>query len=138
MPKTKLWHRMNQEGRMLKDSVGNNTSDDLNFSPTMGADNLRKGYKQLIANLYSQRSYAKRIRNFIRDYKPTARERFSFAKMEAFLRSVFKIGIFSRSCVLYWRSLVTALVRNPKTFSGVVELMIHWPHYRKRAKEISD
>jgi radical SAM superfamily enzyme YgiQ (UPF0313 family) len=53
LPGTRLFKRLQAEGRILKAATGNNTHRfETNFSPRMGSDMLRHGYRGLLAALY--------------------------------------------------------------------------------------
>ncbi len=53
LPGTRLFERLQTEGRILKAATGNNThSFTTNFRPRMGAENLRRGYRRVLATLY--------------------------------------------------------------------------------------
>jgi radical SAM superfamily enzyme YgiQ (UPF0313 family) len=43
LPQTRLWHRLKAEGRLLKETTGENTDASLNFIPRMGQQNLMEG-----------------------------------------------------------------------------------------------
>jgi hypothetical protein len=47
LPDTQLWRRLKKEGRLLKESSGNNTEGSLNFIPRMSAARLVEGYKKI-------------------------------------------------------------------------------------------
>src|SRR5436309_5653061 len=57
LPDTGLWRRLEKEGRLLKESSGNNTDCSLNFVPKMNAATLIEGYKQVLRTIYSSREY---------------------------------------------------------------------------------
>ncbi len=53
LPGTRLFERLEAEGRILKAASGNNThSFETNFIPRMGAEKLRRGYRQVLGALY--------------------------------------------------------------------------------------
>ncbi|MGH7965001.1 MAG: B12-binding domain-containing radical SAM protein, partial [Candidatus Binatia bacterium] len=57
LPDTQLWRRLKQEGRLLTESSGNNTSDALNFVPKMDPARLIAGYQSIMRTLYSPGEY---------------------------------------------------------------------------------
>ncbi len=134
LPKTQLWHRLNKEGRLLGTSIGDNTTDKLNFMPTMGADELVAGYRKLLKSLYKPKPYFKRVSRFIESYKPTVKSRASYSDIHAFLRSMWRIGIFSRASPQYWKLMFKTLFTNAKAFPIAVELSIIWLHFQTVVK----
>jgi radical SAM superfamily enzyme YgiQ (UPF0313 family) len=57
LPQTRLWHRLKKEGRLLKDTSGENTDGSINFTPKMGKENLFRGYNKIISTIYSPKHY---------------------------------------------------------------------------------
>lgn len=60
---TKLWKRLQKEGRLVGESTGNNTHHfGFNFVPKLEEQFLIEGYIQLLQKLYSSRAYYDRCR----------------------------------------------------------------------------
>jgi len=136
LPKTQLWHRLKEEGRLLKDTSGANTDGSINFVPKMGKDVLLQGYKELLSKIYSPKLYYKRINLFIKNYKPTVKSRLTNTEIKAFVRSIWKIGIVSRSRFLYWRMVIKTSVVKIKALPIAVELSIIGQHFEKITSDI--
>src|SRR5438093_7140757 len=60
LPDTQLWRRLEKEGRLLKESDGNNTNCSLNFIRRMDPARLIEGYKSIMQTIYSPAEYYKR------------------------------------------------------------------------------
>lgn len=135
-PQTRLWHRLKAENRLLGDSTGENTDGSLNFVPVMGKEKLIAGYKKIISAIYSPQSYYKRIDTFIKYYEPTVRGKISRQDIEAFIRSVWRIGILSNERFLYWKLLLKTLFTKTKAFSAAVEMAIYGLHFEKVTRRI--
>ncbi|MCK5283287.1 MAG: DUF4070 domain-containing protein [Nanoarchaeota archaeon] len=136
LPQTRLWHRLNAEGRLLHDTTGENTSACINFIPKMDKEKLIEGYKKILAKIYSPKNYYKRINTFIKHYKPTAKGRISKNDISAFMKSVWKIGILSRARLLYWKLLIKTGLTKRKAFSTAIELAIYGQHFERVTKRI--
>jgi hypothetical protein len=135
IPQTRLWHRLRAEGRLLSETSGDNTDGSLNFIPKMGTSQLLEGYHSVVSTIYTPRYYYKRIHTFLKSYQPTAKGHFSRDELKALFRSFWKIGLCSRSCLLYWKLvLVTALTRI-KSLPAAIELAIYGYHFQKLAKK---
>ncbi|MHB8973145.1 MAG: B12-binding domain-containing radical SAM protein [Pirellulaceae bacterium] len=131
LPETRLYRRLLQEGRLDGDSTGNNTSASLNFRPTLSREFLINGYRELMRKLYEPRHYYQRIRTYL-DHKRSSglRGRPSRSDIQAFLKSLWLLGVWHRGRLAYWRFFVTTLIRRPHHFPQAVELAIIGHHFR--------
>lgn len=136
LPHTRLWHRLKKEGRLLDINTGENTDGILNFVPKMGSEKLVKGYKKILANIYSPKEYYKRIDIFLKHYKPTVREKLSKDNVKAFFKSTWKIGIMSRARFLYWKLLLKTFFTNNKAFPTAVSLAIYGMHFQQITQQV--
>lgn len=137
LPKTRLWNRLKAEGRLLSDTTGENTDGSLNFIPQMGKEKLTNGYKRILSTIYSPKFYYKRINTFIRDYKPTVKGKISKLDLNAFVKSLWRIGILSKARLLYWKLIVKTCLIKRKALPIAVELAIHLQHFEKVVKRVS-
>ncbi|MBN1436133.1 MAG: B12-binding domain-containing radical SAM protein [Sedimentisphaerales bacterium] len=137
IPKTRLWHRLKAEGRLLKDTSGENTDATLNFIPKMGQSQLVQGYRQILNHIYSPKHYYARINTFIKHYQPSAKSRFNFKDIIPGIRSMWSIGILSRSRFLYWKLLLKTSLRRIKTLPLAIELAIYGLHFEKITNKIN-
>jgi len=134
LPKTRLYERLQREGRLLADSTGNNTAAVLNFRPKLNRALLEGGYRELMRRLYEPRNYYRRIRVFLKNHRPEkARMRLSRADFGAFLKSFWLLGVWHRGRLAYWRFFVGTLVRRPRQFRMAIELAIIGHHFRRIA-----
>lgn len=136
LPQTRLWHRLKAEGRLLKETTGGNTDGDINFMPKMGVDKLIKGYKRIIGNIYSPKQYYQRINTFIKNYNPTVRTRISRTDINAFIKSMWHIGILSRARLLYWKLIIKTSLTKRKALPAAVELAIYGLHFERITKKV--
>ena len=130
---TNLYQRLVKEGRLLKDVTGDNTDFSINFIPKMDYEKLIKGYKRIISRIYSPEPYYKRVREFLRDYKPLQKKsfRFHFSYLGAFLKSILFLGIIEKERVYYWRLFFWSLFRRPKLFQLAITFAIYGFNFRK-------
>lgn len=136
LPHTRLWRRLHSENRLLEDTSGENTDGFLNFIPKMDPQTLIDGYHRIIAQLYSRRMYYKRINVFLKNYRPTSRSRITVNDIKALVRSIFRIGLFSRANVLYWRLVLKTLFTDIKLLPVVMDLIICGEHFNKMRKRL--
>lgn len=133
LPKTKLWHRLKREGRLLKDTSGENTDGSINFIPKMGIENLSKGYKKIISAIYSPKNYFKRLNTFFKHYDPKVKNKIKhpLKMISAFFKSIWSIGIISKARSYYWKLLIKIGFTKIKAFPLAVEQAIYWKHFSK-------
>jgi len=137
LPQTRLWQRLQQEGRLEVESSGNNLDASLNFKPKLNRDYLQAGYRELVKKLYEPKHYYQRIRTFLKTHRPTGpRLRLSRADLNAFVKSLWVLGVWHRGRTGYWRLFVGTLIRRPRQFPQAIELAILGHHFRRVAKEL--
>ncbi|MDP1694664.1 MAG: DUF4070 domain-containing protein [Candidatus Woesearchaeota archaeon] len=134
LPQTRLWHRLKAEKRLLTDATGENTDGILNFIPKMNKETLVAGYKKIFSTIYSRKYYYKRIETFIKQYKPTVHAKITKGDVQAFLRSIWSIGILSRARMRYWKLIVKTALTKRKALPMAVELAIYGIHFEKVVK----
>jgi radical SAM superfamily enzyme YgiQ (UPF0313 family) len=130
---TKLYKRLVTENRLLKTATGDNTDLSMNFVPRMSYEKLIKGYRQIIETIYSPKYYYKRVKSFMKDYRPVQQKvvqmRYSYWK--AGLKSVFILGVIGKERFYYWRLVFWSLFRKPKLLPMAVTFSIYGFHFRK-------
>jgi len=136
LPETRLWKRLKAEGRLLQDTTGENTDGTLNFMPKMDMNKLINGYKMVVAKIYSQRTFYQRIETFIKDFTPRTKSRLTRTEFNAFIRSFWRIGLFSWSSPYYIKLIAKTTLTKIKALPTVIELAIYGEHFRKIAKKI--
>ena len=134
IPHTRLWHRLQAEGRLLSETSGNNTDGSINFEPKMGIHNLLSGYKRVVKTIYSPRMYYSRINTFLKNYRPTAKGHYSLRDIKAAIASTWRIGVFSRACLWYWPLIIKTALTRVKALPAALELAIYGYHFQKVAK----
>lgn len=134
---TRLYQRLKNEGRLLSDTSGDNTDCSLNFIPKMNHETLIKGYKKILSTIYLPKHYYKRVRTFLKHYKPKQLEQkiyFKFSYFIAFLKSVWLLGIRGKERLHYWKLILWTLIRRPQLIGVSISLAIYGFHFRKISK----
>jgi radical SAM superfamily enzyme YgiQ (UPF0313 family) len=135
LPETRLYRRLMQEGRLETESTGNNTQAELNFRTTLSREFLINGYRELMKKLYEPRNYYQRIRTFLEHKRPSVQHgRLSRSDFQAFLKSLWLLGVWHRGRFAYWHFFVATLLRRPRQFHQALELAIIGHHFRRVAK----
>lgn len=135
-PRTKLYHRLKKENRLLKDPTGDNTDFSINFIPKMNLDMLMNGYKQVLQTIYSPKHFYNRVITFLKEYKPRPLKKkihFKFSHFNAFFKSIWFLGIKGKERTHYWKLISWTLVKRPRFFSLAVTFAIYGFHFRKIA-----
>ena len=146
LPNTRLARRLAAEGRLLQDCQGNNTHDlRLNYVPQMPAERLIGGYKRLLSEIYSPRSYFQRCHTLLarlprRPQVPgglRAGQRAGLrpGDLAAFFRSLRKQG-FSGYGLRYLGLLLWTALTRPARFPMAVTLSVRGHHYFRITREI--
>jgi len=137
LPQTQLFARLTREGRMLGHSTGNNLDAVLNFVPTLDRAALISGYRRLVKHLYAPRVYYQRILAFLEEYRPSGpRAILHRGDIQAFLRSLWVMGVWTSGRREYWKFLTRVLLRHRKAFGEAVTLAITGLHFRRIAASI--
>ena len=133
---TKLYERMEKAGRILKNMSGDNVDGSTNIIPKMNIDLLKQRYKDLLDHLYSPKVYYQRVKIFLQEYElpkvkvhidlPMIRQNF-----DAFMRSIFQLGIFGKERRQYWKLFFWTLFKKPQLFPLAIEFSIYGYHFRK-------
>jgi len=136
LPQTRLWHRLQAEGRLLGESTGENTDASINFIPTMAREKLLAGYQKILGTLYSPKHYYARINTFISNYHPRVKARISLQDLTSGARSIWYIGILSKARFLYWKLIVRTCIKKTKALPIAIELAIYGLHFEKVSERI--
>ncbi|MBW1788511.1 MAG: B12-binding domain-containing radical SAM protein [Deltaproteobacteria bacterium] len=133
-PGTRLYERMEREGRLLTTMSGN-TDGTTNIIPRMGLDLLSDGYRNIIGQIYSPKYFYGRLKTFLREYNvPKVKYVLDFQRFLALFRSGIRLGVIGRERFHYWRLLAWTLFRRPQLLPLAVTLTIYGHHFRKSCR----
>jgi len=130
---TRLYQRLQREGRLLRDISGDNTNYSLNFIPKMNLDLLMHGYRKIIDALYSPNAYYERVKVFLSRYRPARQhiQRPKFIHLVALLKTVVLLGIIEKERTYYWRLFFWSLFTRPRLLPLAIILTAYGFHFRK-------
>jgi radical SAM superfamily enzyme YgiQ (UPF0313 family) len=132
---TRLYERMEKEGRLIQNMTGNNTDGSTNILPKMGFETLRKGYQDLMDELYSPQNFYRRVRTFLEMYNPPRLNvSIHFEEIYAFFSSIWRLGIRGKERREYWRLFFWTLFRYPRKFALAITFAIYGYHFRQVAQ----
>jgi radical SAM superfamily enzyme YgiQ (UPF0313 family) len=135
---TRLYQRLKKENRLIKESTGDNTDFSLNFVPTMKAETLIDGYKEILNTIYAPKHYYARIKTLLREYKPTTKsfslnsKRFN---LQGFLNCMWFMGIRESGRRYYWRLVASTLFTRPRSLPLLLALSIYGYHFRRVVRQ---
>ena len=133
LPKTRLYNRLLETNRLVKEGSANNTkASALNFTPKMDRQVLLNGHKQILDTIYSPKFYYERIRTFLREFKP-AKGKFPRPRLyhiKALFASIWTLGIRKRGRIYYWKLFFWSIFRRPRLFPYTIGLSIIGIHFR--------
>jgi radical SAM superfamily enzyme YgiQ (UPF0313 family) len=135
---TKLYRRMASEGRLLEDASGNNTAIAINFKPKMSMESLVNGYRTVINTIYSPNHYYRRVKTFLKNYRPLQKGRFQLKPvyLGALIKSMLILGVIGKERIYYWKLFFWSLIRRPRLFPLAITLAIYGFHFRKISEKI--
>jgi len=133
LPKTKLYQRLKNDGRLINESSGSNTAIELNFKPKMDKEVLLKGYENIMKTIYSPKEYYQRVKTFLKEFKPPFRKppKFGIYHIKALFSSMWLSGIKYSGKRYYWSLLLWSLFRRPSTIPYVIGSSIVGIHFNK-------
>ncbi len=134
LPDTQLWRRLEKEGRLLKESTGNNTDCSLNFVPKMDQKNLIEGYKRILRNIYSPAEYYRRALDCLSHLnakKQDPRKSDLISDLRSLLKIIMTLGIRDRQRREFWNYLYRIIRFHPRNFAHGMTLAAMGYHFRK-------
>lgn len=139
LKETGLYKRLEQEGRLLEESTGNNVSTTLNFIPQLERETLIAGYKRVLSTLYDPtlKNYFERCWVLIQ-HLPSANyrvRRVGRREIKAFLKTLWR-QLLSRQGVAYTRFLTRVLRHRPQMFPEAVRFAIEGYHFEKVTRQV--
>ncbi len=137
IPGTRLYQRLHRQGRLIGHTTGNNGDGTTNFIPRMNRETLRAGYRNLMAHLYAPGPYYRRVRTFLREYRPSSIPgTWSWRYPMAFAHASIRLGVFGRERFHYWGLLLWTFFHRPSLVPLAVTLSIYGHHFRKTCRAL--
>ncbi len=136
LPNTQLWRRLSEEGRILRQSMGNNTDALLNYMPRMNPEALLAGYRKVLSSIYSPSEYFERALVLLNRLGSRPKTRLVFSDYVGLFRSFVRQGIFARYRVAYWRFIGKAFRIAPRHLGAAVTLAIMGHHFFTLARRL--
>src|SRR5947209_3884996 len=142
LPDTQLWRRLAREGRLLKESTGNNTDGSLNFIPRMESARLIEGYQRILRTIYSPAEYYQRALDCLSRLAKDEREPHQggvssvISSLIALMRLMLTLGVRDCERLEFWRYVKSTLISHRQNFAHALTLAAMGYHLRKLTEEI--
>lgn len=139
LPGTKLYKRLQAEGRILATSQGNNThSLTTNFITKMNREKLKEGYKKILSTIYDSRlkNYFRRCSQLLDNIGPSPffQREVHFKEIKIFLKSLFRQPLTPYG-LQYLKFLIRNAIKHRSTFGEAVRFAIIGHHFHTITQE---
>lgn len=129
---TRLYNRMESEGRLIREMSGDNADGTSNIVPRLDVDILQRGYRSILSSIYSSKMFYERVKTFLAHYNPVKSPvNLQFNEIQAFFRSIWRIGILGSARREYWDLFFWSLIHYPKKFALAITMTIYGYHFQK-------
>ncbi len=137
---TTLYQKMKKAGRLNKNMSGDNVDGSTNIITRMNIAELKTRYQQLIQQLYSPNYYYQRVKILLSEYhlseiKPHIHFDMMWRNINAFVRSVFQLGIIGKERKQYWQLIFWTVFNKPRMFALAITYAIYGYHFRRVSKD---
>jgi radical SAM superfamily enzyme YgiQ (UPF0313 family) len=134
---SRLYKRLDGEGRISYQFSGDNTNGATNIIPVMNKNELITGYKYILRNIYSAKPYSERVIRFMKYYNPPKiRFNISMNKVIALFRSIIFLGLLDKDRLYFWKVFFWSLLIRPKLFAFAVKYSVYGYHFKKVFRDI--
>lgn len=138
VPGTKLHARLHEQGRLIGNTTGDNVDGTTNFVSRMNRETLSDGYRRLMDHIYSPGPYYRRIRTFLREFRPPhGSNAMTTQNLGAFIAACVRLGVIGRERFHFWGLLIWTCYRRPRLVPMAVTLSIYGFHFRKCCEGLS-
>lgn len=134
---SRLYKRLDGEGRISYQFSGDNTNCATNIIPKMNKNDLIEGYKNILRNIYSAKPYSERVIRFMKYYDPPSiKFNPSMSKISALFKSILFLGVLDRDMLYFWKIFFWSLLFKPRLFTLAVKYSVYGYHFKKVFRDI--
>ena len=136
---TRLYQRMEQEGRLISESSGSNMCADLNFVPIMEPDILIGGFRSILDTIYLPKNYYQRVIRLLTEYRPLHLGKYHLQPgyIGALVKAILFLGVIGRERFHFWKLFFWSLLKRPRLFPLAITYAVYGFHFRKVAEKIN-
>ncbi|HZU86409.1 MAG TPA: DUF4070 domain-containing protein, partial [Anaerolineaceae bacterium] len=134
---TQLYQRMQKEGRLLSEMSGDNADGSTNIIPRMDPNLLRRGYRYILAKIYSPKLFYQRVRTLLIEFNPREQPvRVVRAEIRALFLSMWKLGVLGRERWEYWSLFFWTIFHFPSKLPFAVTMTIYGYHFSQVSQKV--
>ncbi len=139
LPGTDLFQRMEKEGRIICETMGNNTHCmTTNFKTKMDEVTLREGYKKVLSTIYDKNlsNYFERCNRLMDNLGDTThyQREIGYKEIIMLLKSLFRQP-FTPYGIQYIKFIIRNFIRNRNIFGEVIRYSIYGHHFHTITQE---
>jgi radical SAM superfamily enzyme YgiQ (UPF0313 family) len=150
LPKTQLTRRLHLEGRLFENASTltdvtkdiDQATSGLNFVTARPRVDVLKDYANVLQYIYDPAQYYARVISTCLSLRPANKHKPGFVRKlktaRAFLRLCARIGFNRTTGWLYWKTLLTIGLKNPKAIEAAVNLAAMFIHFQKHTRFVID
>lgn len=134
---TQLYERMKKDGRLLAEMTGDNADGSTNIIPRMDPNLLRRGYRYILAKIYSPKLFYQRVRTLLLEFHPRQQPvRVVRAEIRALFDSMWRLGVLGRERWEYWKLFFWTLFHFPSKLPFAVTMSIYGYHFSQISQKV--
>jgi len=149
LPTTQLTRRLAAAGRLHEnfdvapEGVGDQCTAGLNFDPCRPRLEILKDYLKVVETIYTPENYFGRVLKVGQELDSSQR-RFRpglkqwWKELKGFLRMAGKLGLRKETRGYFWKTMVKALWKNPKSIRYTGSLMALYLHFGQFSKYVAE
>jgi radical SAM superfamily enzyme YgiQ (UPF0313 family) len=142
LPNTALWHRLNQEGRLLEECSSGDQTTLTNFIPTRPIEELAREYVKCFWELYEPKRYLARVFRHFMVIKPSPhKKKFRVPELRyirALLIVCWRQGMKRSTRWQFWHQFFSMMQHNPRVLASYLIYCAHLEHFIDYRETVRD
>ncbi len=150
LPNTQLDRRLKREGRLFSGGCMrveqsqhvDQTTSGLNFATIRPRTDIMRDHAEVLRQIYDPHKYYERVLSTAMNLNPAGKSHPGFGQVlrlvRGFLKVCAKAGTSQSSGLLYWKTLLSVLFKNPKALEATINLAAMYVHFSKQAAYVID
>ncbi len=131
LPGTKLYKRLEAEGRLLLNSSGVCQDSTTNFIPKLDKDLLVKGYNELVHRAYSPRYYFERVASAMKYYRPNRKIPLHKRVIPSIIKIYIILKYLKKGRMEFGKFITKIFFRNIKCFPAALDHSVLYIHFSR-------
>ena len=148
LPRTQLARRLQQEGRLFHNGRRtidaavdiDQTTSGLNFVTERPRADIATDHAAILRHIYDPVRYYEKVLLTATSLRPAYKHRIGFGETlklaRGFIRASAQAGFGRRSGLLYWKTLLRVLLKNPAALDVVVNMAAMYLHFARQSRYV--